>query len=93
MLMNLWVRDKTSGRIHQIGTDPHDSLALFDGKVEYYNLQCGNGTGENGTFEFVEAPDFDDYIAVTPDELRLNRELIHKDILKRLEKKGAFDDD
>ena len=93
MLMNLWVRDKTDGSIHQIGTDPHDSLNLLHGKVEYYNLQNSCGTVEGGSYEFIEAPDYDDYVVVTPDILRLNRELIHKDIFKMLKENGAFEDD
>lgn len=42
-------------------------------------------------YEWVEAPDIDDYVSVTPDQLYLNRELIHKDILAMLEKGGAID--
>ena len=83
MLMNIWVRDKSSGYIHQVGTDVHDSLELMDGKVEYYNMQNGDGTPYG--YEFVEAPDLDDYVSVTPDELRLNREMIHEELLKMLE--------
>ena len=39
MLMNIWVRDNGTGHVHQVGTDPHDSLDSLYGKVEYYNLQ------------------------------------------------------
>ena len=83
MLMNIWVRDKESGVIHQVGTDVHDSLELLDGKVEYYNMQ--NGCGTLDEYEFVEAPDLDDYVRVTPDELRLNWEMIHEELLKTME--------
>lgn len=82
MLMNIWVRDKSDGHIHQVGTDVHDSLELLDGKVEYYNMQNGDGTPYG--YEFVEAPDLDDYVSVTPDELRLNREMIHEELLKTI---------
>lgn len=34
--------------------------------------------------EFVDAPDLDDYVSVTPEQLWLNRELVHRDLLKRL---------
>ena len=87
MLMNIWVRDKTNGHIHQVGTDVHDSLELFGDKIEYYNLQNGCGTLSGDDYEFVKPPDLDDYVSVTPDELYLNRELIHEELLKRLEEK------
>ena len=89
MLMNIWVREKSSGNIHQLGTDQHDSLEVFDGKVEYVNIQCMQGT-LGGEYEFVEAPDIDDYVLVTPDELRLNREQIHKELLKELLIRGDY---
>jgi hypothetical protein len=85
MLMNIWVRDKSNGIIHQVGTSVHDSLELIGGAVHYYNLQNGDGTG--GGYEFVEAPDLDDYVRVTPDELYLNREMVHEELLKMLDTK------
>ena len=85
MIINIWVRDKTNGHIHQVGTDVHDSLELFGDKIEYYNLQNGCGTLSGDIYEFVEAPDLDDYVRVTPDELWLNREMIHEELLKMLE--------
>ena len=88
MLANIWVKDTVSGRIHQVGTDPHDSLELIDGRVEFVNMQCLEGTAGN-LYEFVEAPDPDDYIVVTPDELRLNREPIHKDFVKLMDKRRS----
>ena len=71
MLMNIWVKDKTNGKIHQVGTDEHDSLMLMDGLVHYYNMQ--NGTGTVSGYEFVEAPDLDDYVSVTPEQMYINR--------------------
>lgn len=85
--MNLWVRSADTGIVHQVGTDTHDSLELFDGNVEYVNIQSMTGT-MSGEYEFVEAPDADDYILVTPDELRMNRDFIYKDLLKKLLKRG-----
>lgn len=87
MLVNIWVKDTFNGNIHQVGTDVHDSLELFDGAVHYVNMQCMEGT-LGGGYEFVEAPDIDDYVSVTPEQLMLNRELIHKDIMKAIETKG-----
>lgn len=86
MLINLWVKDKSSGHIHQVGTDVHDSIIFLDGKPCYYNMQ--NGCGTLDEYEWVEAPDIDGYISVTPEQLYLNRELVHKDIIAMLEKGG-----
>lgn len=80
MLINIWVRDKSNGDIHQVGTDVHDSLVMMDGAVHYYNLW--NGCGTLDEYEFVEVPDLDDYVSVTPEQLYLNRKLLHKKILK-----------
>lgn len=60
MLINLWVRDKSNGYIHQVGTDVHDSLELFNGKVEYHNLQ--NGCGTLDEYEFIEAPEIAEHL-------------------------------
>lgn len=69
--------------VHQVGTDVHDSIEYLDGTVVYMNMQNGCGTPDE--YEFAEPPDLDDYVSVTPEELYLNRELIHKDLLKKLE--------
>lgn len=81
MLINLWVKDKQDGTIHQVGTDVHDSIVFMDGKVEYYNIQNGCGTVQDGDYEFVTPPDLDDYVSVTPEQLWLNKKLIHKDLM------------
>ena len=88
MLINLWVKDKTNGDIHQVGTDVHDSVEYLDGEVVYCNMQSTASTLDD--YEWVEPPDTDDYISVTPEQLMLNRELIHKDVLELL--KGAKED-
>ena len=42
--MDLWIRDKYSGRVHKIGTDVHDCLSVDkSGTVHYRNLQNGDG--------------------------------------------------
>ncbi len=87
MLVNIWVKDNFTGNVHQVGTDPHDSLDSLDGKVEYYNLQNGDGTPTG--YSFVPPPDgydMDDYVSVTPDVLLMNRQLIHHDMQEWLEK-------
>lgn len=92
MLINLWVKDKRDGHIHQVGTDVHDSINSIGGFPSYYNLQNGDGTPIPGYdeskfgYEWVEPPDLDDYVMVTPSELYLNRELMHKDVLEIIQK-------
>ena len=86
MLINLWVKDKSNGYIHQVGTDVHDSIEYLCGQVVYTNMQSTASTLDE--YEFVEAPDIDDYVSVTPEQLYLNRELVHKDIIAMLEKGG-----
>lgn len=91
MLVNIWVKDNCTGIVHQVGTDPHDSLDSLDGKVEYYNLQNGDGTPTG--YSFVPPPDgydMDDYVSVTPDVLKVNREYLHNDILKILEEHPEY---
>ena len=85
MLMNIWVRDNDTGQVHQVGTDPHDSLEYWDGVVEYVNQQCMAGT-KDGVYSFVDTPDVDDYVFVDPDVLMMNRQLIHHDLQEWLEK-------
>lgn len=88
MLINLWVKDKTNGYIHQVGTDVHDSVEFLDGQVVYCNMQ--NSASTLDEYEWIEAPDIDDYVSVTPEQLWLNRELVHKDILKMLESESVL---
>lgn len=59
---DLYIRDKTSGHVHRIGDDPHDSLWVdHEGTVHYMNLQCGDGAGpysqmdHRAGFEFVSS--------------------------------------
>lgn len=45
MSVKLYVRDNTSGSVHEYGTNQHDSLILQeDGSLHYENLQNGTGT-------------------------------------------------
>jgi hypothetical protein len=94
MLINLWVRDNNSGEVHQIGTDTHDSIVFLNGEVVYENLQNGCGTLKgDGTYSFVEPPadEDDNYVSVTPEQLKLNRNMIHKDLLTQLQGIISFD--
>lgn len=50
------VRDKgKDGYVHIVGTNSHDSLILYKGQLEYYNLQNGCGTigDDEYGYEFV----------------------------------------
>lgn len=89
MLVNIWVKDNCTGYVHQVGTDPHDSLECWNGVVEYVNMQCMEGT-MGGGYSFVDPPDLDGYVSVTPDVLKVNREYLHKDILKILEEHPEY---
>lgn len=82
MLINLWVKDKSNGTVHQAGTDVHDCIEYLDGEVVYVNMQSSASTLDD--YEFVEPPDLDDYVSVTPAQLYLNRELVHKDLIEML---------
>lgn len=58
MLTDIYVRDKSTGKIHRVGDNKHDSLDVIDGKVSYYNLQngCGTSTPEyDDDYEFVDS--------------------------------------
>lgn len=79
MLVNIWVRDNCTGYVHQVGTDPHDSLELWNGVVQYINMHCMEGT-IGGGYSFVEPPDMDDYVSVTPEQLMINRKMLHADL-------------
>ena len=44
-MLRLYVKDNTSGRVHEYGTNQHDALILQDdGSLHYENLQCCTGT-------------------------------------------------
>lgn len=44
-MVKLYVKDNTTGKIHEYGTSPHDSLVLKeDGSIHYLNLQTCTGT-------------------------------------------------
>ena len=53
------VRNKSSqGCKHIVGTNSHDLLMLDEnGNIKYHNMQCCEGTGEDGAYEFVGEKD------------------------------------
>jgi len=72
-LIDLYVRDKQSGKVHRIGDDRHDHLTVdSSGQVHYYNLQNGdgcysgdgnhvNGVVVSGAYGYEFVPNEDDY--------------------------------
>ena len=53
-MIRLWVKDMYSGSVHEVGTNRHDSLVVWDGRLEYENLQNGDGTCGDG-YRFCNA--------------------------------------
>ena len=59
-LIDLYIRDKHSGKIHRIGDSKHDGLWVDNaGTVHYHNLQNADGCGAyshadtNAGYEFM----------------------------------------
>src|SRR5690625_2633514 len=48
------VFDKDYKKMHIVGKDGHDSLTCWDGKIQYYNLQNGEGSGEHGSYILMQ---------------------------------------
>lgn len=43
-LCDFYVKDKSTGQIHKVGTDRHDSIWVdIEGTLHYQNLQNGDG--------------------------------------------------
>lgn len=64
------ILDTETGRIHEYGTNGHDSLAVSqDGRtLSYYNLQCGDGS-KYGAYLFVCDDDKIPAESQTPDAI------------------------
>ena len=62
-LIDIYVRDKETDKIHRVGDNSHDMLTITDAnELCYHNLQNGDGcrTGDDcGGYEFV--PNEDEY--------------------------------
>lgn len=83
MLINIWVQDNFNGHIHQVGTDHHDSLEMIEGQVHYVNIQNSCGTFGGG-YSFIDPPDLDGYISITPEEMMLNEAYIDERLYRFL---------
>lgn len=58
MSVKLYLRDNTTGTVHEYGTNRHDSLILQeDGSLHYHNLQNGCGTQDDYTFVLEDGSD------------------------------------
>lgn len=57
MSVKLFIKDKVTDKVHEYGTNQHDCLMLNDkdGSLAYYNLQTGEGTGEDGGYTFCKS--------------------------------------
>ena len=59
-MLKLWIRDKTTGKVREYGTNHHDSLIVDEsGRIRYLNLQncCGSGFGPDSEYDIVPNPD------------------------------------
>lgn len=66
-LVELYVRDRTNGKVHRVGDDCHDHLCVDEnGIVQYVNLKNGDGTlcgttyEKKARYEFVKEVNEDD---------------------------------
>lgn len=70
---NIYVKDKSDGKIHRVGDSYHDTLYVDEsGGIHYYNLQ--NGEGTKGDYEFVCQ---DNYIDEKGIEFKYTNDLIN----------------
>ena len=71
-MLRLFVKDNTSGQIHEYGTNKHDALMLQDdGSLHYENMQCCVGTkfpeeGHSFCLEDGTIPEWDLQYGVEP---------------------------
>lgn len=53
-MIRLFIKDHETGKVHEYGTNPHDSLIVAgEGSIHYYNLQNGEGT-VSGAYSFCD---------------------------------------
>ncbi|WP_428909427.1 YopX family protein [Niallia sp. Krafla_26] len=48
------VWDNDYKRMHIVGDSSHDTLTCWNGEVQYYNLQNGEGSGEYGSYILMQ---------------------------------------
>ena len=54
MSVKLYLKDNTTGTIHEYGTNRHDALMVSNGALKYQNLQNGDGTPTGYSFCTVD---------------------------------------
>ena len=60
-MLKLWIKDKCTGRVREYGSNHHDCLIVDRyGRIKYYNLQNGGGTGFGADSEYEFVPDPED---------------------------------
>jgi hypothetical protein len=53
LLPIIFIKDRATGTIREVGSDVHDKLYLDqEGHIQYYNMQNGCSS-EDGTYEFL----------------------------------------
>lgn len=58
-LCDFYVKDKTDGRIHKVGTDRHDSIWVdSEGTLHYQNLQNGDGCSCKSAIDELQGYEF-----------------------------------
>ena len=76
--LKLYIKDLESGRVFQYGEDRHDSLQVWNGSLEYRNLQNGDGSptgycfcNEDGSTNWLgEGEEYDEkyvHIGIVPE--------------------------
>lgn len=81
--MELYVRDRNSGKAHRVGDDQHDSICVDkNGIVQYYNLQNGDGTlvgnqnEPHAGYEFVQTDDYGEVDDETKKQAQEYRDMV-----------------
>lgn len=97
--IDLYIKDRSSGQIHRIGDDPHDSLYVdHNGSVHYFNIHCGDGAGpysmmdKKAGFEFIESDcgePYDKSVLEAAEEFRKAKEAF-REKQKELAAKGII---
>ena len=69
--LTLYIKDLTDGKVRKYGEDPHDSLKVDDGILQYENLQNGDGSpfgycfcNADGSTDWLEADGTEKYMHI-----------------------------
>ena len=53
-MIELHIKDLSDGTVRKFGKNPHDSLLIRDGVIEYKNLQNGDGSPSGYCFCYAD---------------------------------------